>query len=742
MEIKESLRLPRRISDNLKTLIKIVETVHKSTDLKEIYDTALDLVTELEKVDMAAIYLVDETSNEAVLQAQRNFPDDYVEQASRITRPVGITWKIIDSGRALNIDDVKNNGDVGPAGLKAGYNGILGVPVLLDGKAIGVIWFARYSNEKFTTREVELLSTIGNQIAIAIARVKQNQELEERNKHLSLLSKVTEKVHASADLKLIYKTFLEAVEEISLFELMSLYLVEETGTKKEAVLQIHRNLPPEYKEKATRIPHPKGATWKVINSGEALSYSIYDKKNPLGPAGRSLGKRSVLSIPLQYRGRTIGVIHFMSAVNKAYEKQQIDFLSSLGNQIGTAIAKAMMFEEANERAEEMERLYENLQATQDQLIQTEKLASLGQLVSSIAHEINNPLTPILGYSQLLMSHAETDPVKVQRFYEVINQSADKVKKIVENLLSFGRRDAPRRDYQDVNNILERAVEFREHQLGLNNITVAKDFDDGIPKTMVDPGQLQQVFNNITLNAYHAMSASGVQGGRLEVRTSCADGENIEILFSDSGPGIRKEIIGKIFDPFFTTKAPGVGTGLGLSVSYGIIKEHGGDIRVESEEGKGARFTVRIPVRDYRDYMAVAEHDEQATAESGDDNAPSDSVKRVLIVEDDELITALMKGVLEGEGFMVDLSTDGEQALEMIDGKAYNFIICDIKMPNMDGREFYRRLSGRNSGIAGRILFITGDPSEETLDFISKTGNRFLSKPFKVNEFKEAVSEVF
>ena len=105
-----------------------------------------------------------------------------------------------------------------------------------------------------------------------------------------------------------------------------------------------------------------------------------------------------------------------------------------------------MFEEANERAKEMERLYENLQTTEDQLIQTEKLASLGQLVSSIAHEINNPLTPILGYSQLLMSHAETYPVKVQRFYEVINQSADKVKKIVENLLSFGRRDAPRRDY--------------------------------------------------------------------------------------------------------------------------------------------------------------------------------------------------------------------------------------------------------------------------------------------------------
>ena len=181
MEIKQSLRLPRRIADNLRVLIKVVEAVHKSSDLKGIYDTALDLVVELEKVDMAAIYIADEGSGAAVLQAHRNFPPEYIKKASVIPYPVGITWRVVNSGQILNIDDINRVKDVGPAGRKAGFHGILGVPILLEGRAIGVIWFARYEEEKFTRSEVELLTTIGNQVAIAIARAKQTSKLEERN---------------------------------------------------------------------------------------------------------------------------------------------------------------------------------------------------------------------------------------------------------------------------------------------------------------------------------------------------------------------------------------------------------------------------------------------------------------------------------------------------------------------------------------------------------------------------------
>lgn len=735
MEIKQSLRLPRRIADNLKVLIKIVETVHKSTDLKEIYDKALDLVVELEKVDMAAIYLVDELSNEAVLQAHRNFPQDYVDSAARIPYPKGITWRVISSGQILNIDDIHKEPDIGGAGRRAGFHGVLGVPVLFEGKAIGVIWFARYEQEKFTRKEVELLGTIGNQIAIAIAWAKQKQELEERNENLSILSGITEKVHGSSGLKLTYETFLDMTRDIKVFDIMALYLVEGSGDGREAVIQIHRNLPEGYLKKARRIPYPAGVTWKVINSGEPIYHNIFDGTSPLGPAGRALGRRSVLSIPLKHQTRTIGVVHFMSAENKAYGKQEVDFLFSLGNHIGTAIAEAKMFEEARERASELEELYENLKSAQDQLIQTEKLASLGQLVSSIAHEINNPLTPILGYSQMLLSHEEADPEKAQRYLEVIYQSADKVRKIVENLLSFARKDKPRREYADINNIIEKAVEFREYQLSLENVRVTMDLDPELPETMVDSNQMQQVFTNIILNAYHAISSSELHDGTIGMRTRHSDGQII-ITISDTGPGIPEEVLSKIFDPFFTTKPTGLGTGLGLSVSYGIIKEHDGEILVESGRGKGTTFVISIPVLDYKDYLNAHEalEEEARAAES----APRDG-KRVLIVEDEELVTALITGILESDGCLVDLASNGEEALEIIDKSDYDFIVCDIKMPQMDGKEFFRLLSIKDEDLARRILFITGDPGSGTLDFIDETGNRFLTKPFKVEDFRKAVS---
>lgn len=738
MEIKQSLRLPKRITDSLRVLIKIVEAVHKSSDLKQIYNTALDLVIELEKVDMAAIYIVDDAANTAVLQAHRNFPPEYVAKASVIPYPTGITWRVINSGQPLNIDDIHKVKEIGPAGKKAGYHGIMGVPVLMDGKAIGVIWLARYEEERFTRREVELLTTIGSQISIAIARAKQTRELEERNENLSILSAILEKVHGSSDLRLIFETFLDMIGGMKMIDIMCVYLVEGEGDSREAVLGVHRGLSDEYIEKAGRIPYPKGVTWEVINTGEPVYFKgLPGEPCPLGPAGQALTPGVVLSLPLKHRGQTIGVIHFTRIEKRAFEKYELDILYSLGSQIGTAVSKAKMFEEAGERAKELEILYHDLKTTQDQLIQNEKLASLGQLVSSIAHEINNPLTPILGYSQMLLAAPETEEDKRQRFIEVIHNSADKVRKIVENLLSFARKDKPRREYLDINEILRNAVEFRQYQLDLQKINVVMDLESGLPKTMADSTQIDQVFTNLILNACHAISAASVNGGTITIKTRKGMRDDIEAVISDTGHGISEDIVRRIFDPFFTTKPPGVGTGLGLSVSYGIMKEHDGEISVESEPGKGASFTVRLPVRDYRDYLLAEDNGGEGRGEP----LPERKGRTVLVVDDEDLVTMLIGGILEGEGYDADFVSNGEEALVSIKSGGYSIIICDIKMPHMNGMEFYRRVKEMDAALAGRMLFMTGDPSTETLDFINSTGNRLLSKPFKIDEFKEALKVV-
>lgn len=739
MEIKQSLRLPRRIADNLRILIKIAETVHNSSDLNEIYDTALDLVMELEKVDMAAIYLVEEATNTAVLQAHRNFPPAYIEKASVIPYPAGITWKVISTGRMLNIDDIDKVKEIGPAGRKAGYHGILGVPILYGGKAIGVIWFARYEEEKFTRREVDLLTSIGNQIAIAIARAKQTSELEERNENLSILSAIVEKVHGTADLDLIFETFLDMIGGMKMIDVMCVYLVAGEGGEREAVLRIQRGLEAACIEKTGRIPYPKGITWHVINTGETFNYDgLSAEACPVSPVGTAFDSRAVLSLPLKHREETIGVVHFTRKRRGAFEKYHLDVLYSLGNQIGTAVSKAKMFEEAAERAKELEWLYRDLKATQDQLIQTEKLASLGQLVSSIAHEINNPLTPILGYAQMLMTSPETDEEKRLRFIEVIYNSADKVRKIVENLLSFARKDKPRREYVSINDILKNTVELRQYQLELDNIGVVMDLDEDLPRTMADSTQIDQVFTNIISNACHAIAGSGARRGTVTIKTRKGEGGDIEAVIADTGPGIPGEIVHRIFDPFFTTKPTGVGTGLGLSVSYGLMKEHNGEILVESEPGKGASFIVRLPVRDYKDYLLMEEEEyRDVEREAG----PERKGRRVLIVDDEELVTMLVEGILQGEGFDTDIVTNGEDALSLIRDGGYDFIICDIKMPQMNGMEFYRRVKEMNAALAGRMLFMTGDTSADTMEFVNGTGNVMLAKPFKIDEFRDAVRRI-
>jgi PAS domain S-box-containing protein len=337
-------------NEDLRILTSLIQAVHKFSNLEEIYRVALDLVTELENVDMAMIYLVDERKREAVLKAYRNLPEDYIERARRIPYPKGVTWKVINTGKILNIEDVQKDPDVGPAGRDIGPHGVLGIPIFLEEKVIGVIWFVSYKEYKFNEREISLLSTLGNQIAIAISRTKQTEELEQRNENLSILSAISQAVHESVDLNKIYEIVLDITKDLRFINLVALYLVEGEGDKREAVLQIQRGYPEEYLKRASRIPYPKGVTWKVIISGEVVYYE--DTSDPsaiIGPAGKVLGQRALLCIPLKSGNQTIGMIGFSSFEKISFTQQEFDFLLSLGSQIGTAIAKARMFEEMEGR---------------------------------------------------------------------------------------------------------------------------------------------------------------------------------------------------------------------------------------------------------------------------------------------------------------------------------------------------------------------------------------------------------
>lgn len=367
---------------------------------------------------------------------------------------------------------------------------------------------------------------------------------------------------------------------------------------------------------------------------------------------------------------------------------------------------------------------------QERLLQSEKMASVGQLVSGVAHELNNPLTGVTGFAQLLL--ARDLDAQTRRDVETIYGEAQRAAKIVENLLAFARRRKAQKGLVDLNALLERVLELRSYDLRVKNIDLELDLDPRLPRTMADPDQIQQVFFNIVTNAEHSMlSARGK--GKLRVR-SRADRSYIRLTFADDGVGIPPENLRRVFDPFFTTKEGGQGTGLGLTISYGIIDEHGGRIRVESRPGKGAAFTVELPI------VSGPELPEPETETPH--RTPASVSRRILVVDDEESILTLLTDVLTGDGHRVDKARSGDEAAALLAKYAYDLLITDIKMPGMSGQALYRHVKEMDSELARNTVFITGDTvSAETRTFLQRIDNPCLPKPFSIGDVRKVVRQI-
>jgi signal transduction histidine kinase/CheY-like chemotaxis protein len=463
----------------------------------------------------------------------------------------------------------------------------------------------------------------------------------------------------------------------------------------------------------------------LLESGELQLLPDPQARAAAWPDLGFLGPGGVLCAPLQILGKRSGVLLLHDGEGRrAFDDRDVRRLETLVRFVDVALSNSQLLTDVRQ--------------VQAQLVHTEKMSALGMLVSGVAHELNNPLTSVKGYAQLLLHNLEglpghEDPSQAKMLTKIASET-DRAAKIVQNLLTFSRKRTTEKTPTDLNRVVEQVLELREYDLRVTNLEIVRDLAPSLPAVMADADQIQQVLLNLLTNAEHAIRDLG-RPGRITVVSRAVEGR-VRLEVGDDGPGIAPENLKRIFVPFFTTKEIGRGTGLGLSICYGIVQDHGGTIEVDSAVGRGSTFRLEFPA------LAEAVLPASSRTVAAQVPSPASSAGRLLVVDDEEAIAELVRDVLEPEGWQVSTARDGMEALEYVRDAPFDVLLVDMRMPGMDGKEFFQALRERRPDLARRVVFATGDSgSEGTSQFLADAGTPLLGKPYDLRALVEVVSSV-
>ncbi len=548
-------------------------------------------------------------------------------------------------------------------------------------------------------------------------RRRAERQIRRRNRELVVLNSIAETLSYTLDLReSVHRTLCQMLE---LFELdaASLYLFENDDVTVRRVAAVgHQS---EHAKTFPVLTLPAGLI-QQLRTTHATFLSVQGLPLP-GLAREMLRKEGIKSayvVTLWAKEKIIGGLVVGSRKVREFSVADISLLTAVGSQVASAVDHSRLYEETRQA-------YEHLRRTQEQLVHSEKLAAVGQLISGVAHELNNPLTAILGYSQLLSSSGEVGP-QALGYSEKLYKQAQRTHRIVQNLLSFARQHKPERVPVRLNSILEDTLALRDYDLRMSHVRVHLNLASELPSVPADPHQLQQVFLNLINNAVDAILEVGTEGD-LSVRT-WADGGKAFVEFLDNGPGVKDT--SRVFDPFYTTKPVGKGTGLGLSICYGIITEHGGSIEVRNAPERGAIFRVALPLRsDVRGSKTLGVEAQRAIKSA-----------RILVVDANESVLETVAELLSGNEHFVTISKSLEEARRLVSAKEFDLVVADWQMVyEQESRRADADRLNQEHGLGPRVLWTTSVSAMEkgAAQFLPADA-AILQKPFQAEELYAAV----
>lgn len=718
--------LIQQVGTELNVLDALISVANATQDVARILDQSLAIVLDALKGQAGGVYLCAESGEGWQLMAQRGL-HDYLGDLQRIDQTLPC-WEALCQPQPASWD-VTGSGALAEAMAAAGAKRALTVPISTTDEVRGCLFVDLPSPAVLEPADEPFLHAVGRAIGLAVENARLYDQMARRLRESEALYQVSRAFVSTFDLdRLLSLIVHSAVNTISKADNCVLHLLDEKTGELQAMALTFVDKRRSDDTGRSRMRAGRGIAGIALETGMVVN--VPDVENdPRFVRSENVRRFAAMMVaPIRLGERRLGTLSVDSRVAFAFSPNDERLVMTLASQAAAAIENARL-------VQDLQQSLQNLKATQAQLIQSEKLSAIGQLIAGVAHELNNPLTAVMGYTQLLQAD-DTIGEETRHDLGKIYAQAQRAAKIVQNLLTFARQHKAERQFVDVNEVLQRTLELRTYQLRVDNIDVVVHLSDCVLGAMADPNQLQQVFLNLINNAQDAMSERQKQG-RLTI-TTAAQGGKIRITFADTGPGLAPEVKQHLFEPFFTTKEVGKGTGLGLSICFGIISQHGGVITAESEPGKGATFVVELPlVENPRAAWRVAE----------EIPIPATKSKLVLVVEDEEDVALFLKRALVQDGHRVLMAKDGETALAHLAkartrGAHFDLIISDIKMPGLNGPTLYERIAQEDPELMRRMIFTTGDTlSVNTQDFLQRANLPHLAKPFTIDELRRMMVKV-